>query len=78
MMSIEGDSSADHWYQAEGEIVEVLSGFGVANILCKNGVCYVVNRATPGVKFDRLRAGMRLSCRVTKKFSRVLHACVVL
>jgi HAD domain in Swiss Army Knife RNA repair proteins len=65
------------WYEAEGEVGEVLSTFGLANILCQDGKCYAVNRTTPGVQFDALEVGMRVRCRVADKFSRVLYARVV-
>ena len=61
----------------EGEIVEVLTGFGLAHVLSQDGMCYVVNRKTVGINFEALRIGMRVRCIVTEKFSRVLHASVV-
>lgn len=50
-----------HVSVVEGEIVEVLTGFGLAHVLSQDGMCYVVNRKTLGINFEALRIGMHRS-----------------
>ena len=61
----------------EGEVVEVLSGLGLAHVQTTDGRILGITRKTPGVVFDLLRPGQRLRCRVTERFHRVLHADVL-
>lgn len=61
----------------EGEIVEVLKNLGLAHVLSRDGMCYAVNKQTPGIDFEELRVGMRVCCIIAKRFSRVLYASVV-
>ena len=61
----------------EGEVVEVLPGFGLAHVRAADGRVLGVTRQTPGVIFDQLRPGQQLRCRVTEQFHRVLCADVL-
>lgn len=58
----------------EGELSEVLEGFGLAHVLTASGQLYGLARTTAGIEFSKLREGLHVRCQVTKKFNRVLHA----
>ncbi|MBS0437068.1 MAG: hypothetical protein JSR75_19650 [Proteobacteria bacterium] len=56
-----------------GMVLEVLPVIGLAHVRCDDGSVVGVNRDTPGVEFDRLRAGDALELEVLQPFSRVVH-----
>ena len=58
----------------EGEVSEVLDGFGLAHVRTSDSSLYVLNRQTPGVLFANLQVGQRVRMNVTLKFNRVLYA----
>lgn len=58
----------------EGEVVEVLPGFGLAHVRAADGRVLGVTRQTPGVVFDQLRPGQQLRCLVMERFHQVLRA----
>ena len=60
-----------------GEVVEILEGFGLAHVRTSQGQIYGLNRYTPGIEFSQLREGVRVRCEVTAKFHRVLHAQLI-
>ena len=61
----------------EGEVFEVLDGFGLAHVRSSDGFIYGLNRQTPGVPFGMLHVGQRVRIDVTTKFARVLHAQLI-
>lgn len=61
----------------EGEVLEVLVGYGLAHVRALDGVTYGLNRETPGVSFADLREGQRVGVEVTHKFNRVLWAQLI-
>lgn len=58
-----------------GTVIEVLPTLGLAHVCCDDGSVVGVNRDTPGVEFDRLRAGDVLELEVQQPFSRVVPVC---
>lgn len=58
----------------EGEVLEVLSGYGLAHVRAMDGATYGLTRETPGVSFADLHEGQRVRVEVASKFNRVLHA----
>lgn len=58
----------------EGEVLEVLGGYGLAHVRALDGFTYGLNRETPGVSFAELHEGQRVRMEVAPKFSRVLRA----
>ena len=58
----------------EGEVLEVLGGYGLAHVRALDGSTYGLNRETPGVSFAELHEGQRVRVEVAPKFSRVLRA----
>jgi hypothetical protein len=58
----------------EGEVYEVMQGFGLAHVRTTRGTIVGLNRATPGIAFDQLHEGQRVRCDVATQFNRVLHA----
>ena len=61
----------------EGEVCEVLEGFGLAHVRTSNGRIYGLNRSTAGIEFSTLREGVRVRCRVSEKFNRVEYVELV-
>lgn len=61
----------------EGQIIEVLEGFGVAHMLTPDGFLYGLNRRTPGVDFRALQVGQRVQASVTRRLHRVLQATLI-
>jgi hypothetical protein len=61
----------------EGEVFEVLSGYGLAHVRTTRGTVVGLNRKTPGIAFDQLREGQRVRCEVASKFNRVLRAQLI-
>jgi len=61
----------------EGEVCEVLFGYGLAHVRSSDGSIYGLNRQTPGVPFGMLHVGQRVRIDVTSKFARVLHAQLI-
>ena len=61
-------------FEIEGEIVEVLPGYGLAHVQTAEGQVYGLNRTTPGIDFEEIHAGQQVRCVVTLEFNRVLHA----
>lgn len=62
-------------HQFEGDIFEVLPGFGLAHLLTTDGSMLCINRGTPGVEdFDNLAVGQRWRCTVVYPFARVTFA----
>jgi hypothetical protein len=61
----------------EGEVFEVLDGYGLAHVRTSDSSIYALNRQTPGVLFENLQAGQRVRMNVTLKFRRVLHALLL-
>lgn len=64
-------------FSVEGEVVEVLDGFGLAHVRAPDGTLYGLNRDTPGIRFADLREGKRVRVEVARKFSCVLHAQLI-
>ncbi len=63
-----------HGFSAEGEVVEVLKGCGIATISSQRGTL-TIHKGTDGVHFDALRPGQSLSCELAPDGSnRVMHA----
>ena len=60
-----------------GEVVEMLEGFGLAHVRTCQGQIYGLNRDTPGIEFSQLREGVRVRCKVTAKFHRVVPAQLI-
>lgn len=58
----------------EGEVFEVLEGVGLAHVRTASGHVLGLNRNTIGIEFSKLRKGVRVRCKFTLKFHRVLHA----
>lgn len=58
----------------EGEVLEVLDGYGLAHVLAPDGSLYGLTRETPGVSFADLHEGQRVRVEVVPKFNRVLRA----
>ena len=67
-------SNREDLFVVEGEVCEVLDGFGLAHVRSLDGSIYGLNRQTLGVGFETLRVGQRVRLDVTSKFARVLHA----
>jgi hypothetical protein len=67
------DEFAPYFY-VDGEVVEVLTGFGLAHVRVSEGTVYGLTRHTPGVDFDKLREGQLIRVQAERKFSRVLRA----
>lgn len=61
----------------EGEVLEVLPGYGLAHVRALDGSTYGLNRETPGVSVADLREGQRVRVQVARKFNRVLHAQLI-
>jgi len=61
----------------EGEVCEVLDGYGLAHVRGSDGSIYGLHRQTPGVQFGMLHVGRRVRIDVASKFSRVLHAQLI-
>ncbi|MCW5665468.1 MAG: hypothetical protein KIT35_16670 [Piscinibacter sp.] len=61
----------------EGEVVEVLGGYGLAHVRALDGSTYGLTRETPGVSFADLREGQRVRVEVAHKFNRVLRALLI-
>ncbi len=65
---------ARHPFSADGEVVEVLKGCGIATISSDRGTL-TVHKGTEGVHFDALRPGQTVSCELSPDGSnRVTHA----
>ena len=59
----------------EGDVFEVLRGFGLAHIRADDGAVFGLNKGTPGVdNFDLVAVGQRWRCTVLHPFSRVTFA----
>jgi hypothetical protein len=58
----------------EGEVLEVLDGYGLAHVRAADGLTYGLTRRTPGVCFADLRKGQRVRVEVARKFNRVMYA----
>jgi len=63
--------------EIDGVVLEVFPAFGMAHFRASYGAVYGLNRTTPGVDFDSLKAGQHLRCEVKEKFHRVVHATLV-
>jgi len=70
-------STREDLFVVEGEVFEVLDGFGLAQVRSLDGSIYGLNRQTLGVGFGTLRVGQRVRLDITSKFSRVLHAQLI-
>ena len=64
-------------FTVEGEVVEVLSGYGLAHVRAPDGSLYGLNRETPGVVFKDLHEGQRVLVKIACEFNRVLHAQLI-
>jgi hypothetical protein len=62
------------YFCVDGEVIEVLTDFGLAHVRTSEGTVYGITRHTPGVVFDKLREGQKIRIQAEKKFSRVSHA----
>lgn len=59
----------------EGDVFEVLRGFGLAHIRTDEGAIVCLNKGTPGVdNFDLIAEGQRWRCTVVHPYSRVTFA----
>lgn len=58
----------------DGEVLEVLEGIGLAHVRTADGTICGLTRSTLGIEFSQLRAGIRVRCKVVRKFSRVVQA----
>ena len=67
-------AASDAYLYLDGEVVEVLKSLGLAHVRTSDGRICGLNRKTPGIKFSELRDGVRVHCKVTRTFNRVLHA----
>ena len=66
-------SAASKTYDyVEAEVVEVLEGIGLAHVRTADGRIFGSNDNTAGIEFTALRGGVRVRCRVARKFNRVL------
>jgi len=72
-----GSDTAEGSLVVEGEVCEVLVGYGLAHVRSSDGSIYGLNRQTPGVPFGMLHVGQRVRIDVTSKFARVLHAQLI-
>lgn len=61
----------------EGEVLEVLGGYGLAHVRALDGATYGLNRETPGLSFADVHEGQRVRVEVTHKFNRVLWAQLI-
>lgn len=57
-----------------GVVIAVLPAFNQADIACDAGLRLVVTRSTPGIRFEDLRKGQAIRCRVTQRPMRVVSA----
>lgn len=64
-------------FTVEGEVVEVLSGYGLAHVRAPDGSLYGLIRETPGVVFTDLHEGQRALVKVACQFNRVLRAQLI-
>ena len=58
----------------DGEVFEVLPGFGLAHLRTADGRILGINRRTSVIAFSQVREGVRLRCEVCPNFNRVLRA----
>lgn len=63
--------------EIEGEILEVLPGYGLAHVQTAGGQVYGLNKKTPGIDFTELHVGQQVRCVVAPTFNRVLHARLI-
>lgn len=68
---------SDALLNCEGEVVEVLGGFGLAHLRTTNGALFGINRETPGVDFAAIRVGQRFRIVASTRFNRVVRAEVL-
>lgn len=69
------DSRADaDSFMVEGEVLDVLDGYGLAHVRAADGSTYGLTRQTPGIQFADVREGQHVRVEVTRKFNRVTHA----
>lgn len=64
-------------FTMDGEVVEVLSGYGLAHVRAPDGTLYGLNGETPGICFTDLRVGQHVRVEVASRFGRVLHAQII-
>lgn len=74
---VSGTGTPENLFVVEGEVCEVLVGYGLAHVRSSDGTIYGLHRQTPGVRFGMLHVGQRVRIDVTRKFSRVLHAQLI-
>jgi hypothetical protein len=58
----------------EGEVSEVLEGFGLAHVRTADGQIFGLTKSTAGIEFSTLRPGIRVRCTVNQQFNRVVYA----
>jgi hypothetical protein len=61
----------------EGQIIDFSVSYSVAYVKVSNGNIYHVHPDTPGISFERLKRGQRLSLEITTKLTHVLSASTV-
>jgi hypothetical protein len=53
----------------KGVVLEVLGGYGLADVRAREGSIYGLNRETPGVSFAGLHESQRVRVEVASKFN---------
>jgi hypothetical protein len=61
----------------DGEVRMIISHIGEAYIRVPNGNVYLVKIDTPGLEFNKIKIGTKISCEVTSLLTRVLSAKII-
>lgn len=64
-------------YWIEGEVKILMAYSGEAYVRVPNGNVYILNPSTPGIDFEKLQVGTKVSCEVTSRLTRVLSARII-
>jgi hypothetical protein len=71
------DEEPQNPIEVEGEVLEILSGTGLAHVRGSDGCVYGLTPQTPGISFAQLHPGARVHMTVTTRFRRVLRARLI-
>jgi hypothetical protein len=61
----------------EGKVASIIQSEKTAYVKVPNGNVYYLHPFTPGIDFEKLKVGTKVSCEVTEKLARVFSAKII-